>query len=90
VSGESSHPLDRALEGAIRSLLLTRPWPQSVSPNDVARAVGGDGWRPLLLRARAAAARLQALGEIEWTQGGRTVDPATAIGPFRVRRVRPA
>jgi hypothetical protein len=53
----------------------------------VTAAVGGDDWRSLMEPARAAARRLVAAGEVEITQGGRVVDPSTADGPIRVRRV---
>ncbi|NHF63473.1 DUF3253 domain-containing protein [Chryseoglobus sp. KN1116] len=45
-------------------------------------------WRVLMEPARRAARRLVAAGEVEITQGGRVVDPSTAKGPIRVRRVR--
>jgi hypothetical protein len=38
--------------------------------------------------ARRAARRLVAAGEVEIVQGGRVVDPSTAKGPIRIRRVR--
>ncbi len=38
--------------------------------------------------ARQAARRLVAAGEIEITQGGHVVDPSTAKGPIRLRRVQ--
>jgi hypothetical protein len=38
--------------------------------------------------ARAAARRLVAAGKVEITQGGEVVDPDTARGPVRIRRVR--
>ena len=37
--------------------------------------------------ARRAARRLVASGEVEITQAGRVVDPSTAKGPIRIRRV---
>jgi hypothetical protein len=36
--------------------------------------------------ARRVAARLVEAGEVEMTQGGEVVDPATAKGPVRLRR----
>jgi hypothetical protein len=50
--------------------------------------VGDDGWRELMEPARAAARRLVAAGEVVITQGGAVVDPSTARGPIRIRRVR--
>ncbi len=77
--------VDLALEQALLRLLER---PGSVCPSEVARAVGGPDWRDLMEPARAAARRLVAAGEAEITQGGAVVDPSTATGPIRVRRVR--
>jgi len=38
--------------------------------------------------ARSAARRLVAAEEVEITQQGKVVDPATAKGPIRIRRRR--
>ena len=77
---------DRRLEAAIRELLATRTG--TICPSDAARAVGtADGWRELMEPARQAARRLVESGEVEITQGGRVVDPTTAKGPIRIRRV---
>jgi len=46
------------------------------------------GWRDLMEPARSAARRLAAAGEVEVTQHGRVVDPSTAKGPIRLRRMR--
>lgn len=77
---------DARLEAAIGALLAGRDG--TICPSDAARAVGGDAWRELMNRSRAAAARLVARGQVEITQGGRVVDLATAKGPIRIRRVR--
>jgi len=76
------------LEEAIRALLATRTG--TICPSEAARRVAGDeeaAWRPLLGPAREAARRLVEVGEVEVTQGGAVVDPATARGPIRIRRV---
>ena len=78
---------DRALESSIRSLLDSRRGGATICPSEAAREVGGEDWRDLLEPARRAARRLVAAGEVEVTQGGRVVDPSTAKGPIRVRRV---
>ena len=78
---------DRALESSIRSLLDSRKGGATICPSEAAREVGGEDWRDLLEPARRAARRLVAAGEVEVTQGGRVVDPSTAKGPIRVRRV---
>lgn len=77
---------DRALEQAILSLLATRSG--TLCPSEAARAVAPEGWRELMEPARRAARRLVVAGDVEVLQGGRVVDPSTAKGPIRVRRVR--
>lgn len=81
-------PTDRELEATVLRLLDARAGGATICPSEAARAVGGDDWRPLMEPARAAARRLVAAGEAEITQGGSVVDPSTARGPIRVRRVR--
>lgn len=80
---------DTALEESIRSLLAARAAGRTICPSEAARQVGSeDGWRDLMEPARRAARRLVAAGEVEITQGGKVVDPSTAKGPIRIRRVR--
>ena len=79
---------DRRLEQAVLDLLGARAHDATICPSEAARAVGGDDWRGLMEPARSAARRLVARGEVEVTQGGRVVDPSTARGPIRLRRVR--
>ena len=78
----------RELERTVLTLLDERAAGATTCPSEAARAVGGDGWRELMEPARAAARRLVAAGEVEITQRGSVVDPSTARGPIRVRRVR--
>ena len=76
---------DRQLEQTILSLLAARAASSSICPSDAARAVAPDEWRPLMEPARQAAARLVERGEVEITQRGEVIDPATARGPIRIR-----
>ncbi|CAN5199698.1 hypothetical protein BH24ACT10_BH24ACT10_12480 [soil metagenome] len=80
-------PVDAALEQKVLQLLDARAASATICPSEAARAVGGDSWRELMEPARAAARRLVARGEVVITQGGAVVDPSTARGPVRVRRV---
>lgn len=80
--------VDRRLEETILELLATRAATSTICPSDAARAVGDEEWRELMEPARRAARRLVAAGEVEITQGGSVVDPSTAKGPIRIRRVR--
>lgn len=80
---------DQRLELAIVTMLAERPIGSTMCPSEAARSVGGSGdqWRELMEPARQAARRLVAAGTIEITQGGHVVDPSTARGPIRLRRV---
>ncbi|TXS57614.1 DUF3253 domain-containing protein [Streptomyces sp. t39] len=82
---------DRRLERTILELLDRRAPSATICPSDAARAAydgDDDGWRALMEPARRAARRLVTAGEVEITQGGSRVDPATARGPIRIRRTR--
>jgi hypothetical protein len=79
---------DQRLEDVTLSLLAGRAGSSTICPSEVARAVGSEeSWRSLMEPARRAARRLVAAGEVEITQGGRVVDPSTAKGAIRIRRV---
>lgn len=80
-------PTDTALERTVLELLAARARGATICPSEAARAVGGDDWRPLMEPARAAARRLVASGAVEITQAGHVVDPSTAKGPIRIRRI---
>lgn len=79
-------PTDRALEQTVLALLEQRAEGATICPSEAARAVGGEAWRDLMDPARAAARRLVDRGDVEVTQQGEVVDPATARGPIRIRR----
>jgi hypothetical protein len=78
---------DSALERTVLDLLAQRAAGATICPSEAARAVGGEDWRPLMEPARAAARRLVAAGAVEITQAGHPVDPSTARGPIRIRRI---
>ena len=78
---------DRTLETTVLDLLRHRATGATICPSEAARVVGGEQWRELMEPARAAARRLVASGDVEITQGGAVVDPSTAKGPIRVRRI---
>ncbi|MER7921389.1 MULTISPECIES: DUF3253 domain-containing protein [unclassified Streptomyces] len=87
----SDREADRRLERAILELLDRRGPTATICPSDAARAAyegDDDGWRALMEPVRRAARRLVAAGEVEITQSGRPVEPATARGPIRIRRTR--
>ncbi|GAA2014475.1 hypothetical protein GCM10009818_28780 [Nakamurella flavida] len=78
--------VDQQLETAIIEMLDARTG--TICPSEAARAVDAEGWRDLMEPARRAARRLVDAGQVEITQGGHVVDPSTAKGPIRIRRVR--
>jgi len=79
-------PSAEELEAAIIDLLGRRAPTATICPSDVARAVGGDTWRPLMEPVRQAAQHLVEQGDVVITQGGEVVDLTTARGPIRIRR----
>ncbi|MEL6546300.1 MAG: DUF2256 and DUF3253 domain-containing protein [Myxococcota bacterium] len=80
-------PNDDALESSILSLLDRRGSGKTICPSEAARQVFPEGWREHMEDSRRAARRLVARGEIVITQNGHIVDPSTAKGPIRLRRV---
>lgn len=90
MSADTPSTTDHLLEAKILELLEHRAPTSTICPSDAARAVGDDDWRDLMDASRSAAGRLVARGEVEITQGGEPVDLATARGPIRIRRLRPA
>ncbi|MCU1434670.1 MAG: hypothetical protein JWR71_1395 [Pseudarthrobacter sp.] len=80
--------IDKQLETTILELLAARAATSTICPSDAARAVGDGNWRELMEPARRAARRLVDAGEVEITQGGSVIDPSTAKGPIRIRKVQ--
>lgn len=80
--------IEQQLEAAILELLAARAATSTICPSEAARAVGGGTWRTLMEPARRAARRLVDAGKVQITQGGSVVDPSTAKGPIRIRKVR--
>lgn len=74
-------------EAAIEALLDGRAKGVTICPSEVARREEPEGWRERMEEVRAAARRLVAEGRLEMLQGGRVVDPSTAKGPIRLRKV---
>lgn len=79
---------DEKLERTILDLLDARPGDATICPSEAARIVFPDAWKDRMEATRRAARRLVAAGRIVITQGGKTVDPSTAKGPIRLRKLR--
>lgn len=76
-----------AIENAILSLLAEREPGRTVSPMDVARALGSDhpdDWGPLMQPVRRAAVKLMKEGRLVITRKGRPVDPDDFRGVYRL------
>ena len=86
--GKPADMIDKQLEASILELLKARAATSTICPSDAARAVGDENWRELMEPARRAARRLVDSGEVQITQGGSVVDPSTAKGPIRIRKVQ--
>lgn len=88
-----AHEANEATADSLEALILERcaasgPG-KSISPDEVARAAGGNPnetqtWRPLLRSVRAAAAVLQDRGAIQVLRKGKQVDIRTAKGVIRL------
>ncbi len=85
---EPSTPASRVdrLASATRALLHHRKPDATICPSDVARVVGGSGWRAILDEARSVIGELARAGTVRITQKGQDVDFGTARGPVRVAR----
>jgi hypothetical protein len=79
--------IDLRLQQTILELLAARPPSASICPSEAARAIDPTNYDALMEPARRAARRLVARNLVVITQGDRVVDPSTARGPIRIRRV---
>jgi hypothetical protein len=68
----------------MHALLSARGADKTICPSDVARTIGGDGWRSLMQLVRDVAIELAAQGKLEVRQRGRVVREKTAKGPIRL------
>lgn len=83
-------PSEAGLEQRIRAtacaLAFHRAPDRTICPSDVARAIGGSGWRSLMSGVRSAVRDLASAGVVEVTQRGVVLDPSGPWrGPIRVR-----
>ena len=74
------------IEAKTIELLEARDPGKTICPSDAARALAGDGdFRPLMEPVRTRARQMVGRRELEITQSGRVVDPATTRGAIRLR-----
>lgn len=81
--------LDLRIEALLIQKLSSLPRGSTLCPSEIARALGLEGelWRDEMERVRRAARRLVARGEAVILQSNHVVDPSTAKGPIRIRRL---
>ena len=87
MTGRSPAPGPEALAEAILAAAAARGPDRTISPMDVARALGGshpDGWGPLMTPIRHVAVRLMKEGRIVILRKGRPVDPDDFRGVYRL------
>ena len=65
--------------------LLDEATGRSVSPEQVARAVGGEAWRAALPQVRVTAVGLARQGRLDILRHGKPIDPGGFKGVYRLR-----
>ena len=74
------------VEAAIAGLVAEHGPARSISPEDAARALAGDGdWHALLPVVRRAAIGMAADGRLDILRKGKPVDPTEVRGVIRLR-----
>jgi hypothetical protein len=79
---------NRRIEAAVRALLRSRQPGSTICPSDVARVVGGEGWRSLLQAVRERAVWMAEQGTLEILRRGRRVRAKPTEGVLRYRLPR--
>lgn len=72
------------IEATARALLRHRGAEKTICPSEVARIVGGEGWRSQMQAVRTATLELVYAGELEVRQKGKVVRPESLRGPIRL------
>ena len=73
------------IETAIFDLLAAVGPGKSISPDEVAKTVGAEGWRRLRGQVRGTAVGLARIGKLVITRHGKPADPETFKGVYRLR-----
>ena len=87
MSQQAEDHAPETIEQAILDLLAQQGPGRTVSPMDVARALGSDhpdDWGPLMQPVRRAAVKLMKEGKLLITRKGRPVDPDDFRGVYRL------
>jgi hypothetical protein len=81
----SAPPAHDKIGAAIFDLLGRQPAGQSISPEEVARAVEPEGWRRLLSQVRGTAVGLAREDRLVITRHGKPADPDDFKGVWRMK-----
>ncbi len=77
-------PSAEALTAEILRQATERGAGKSICPSDVARALGGEDWHPLMAPVRSAAFALAREGRLLVLRKGKPVDPEAVKGVIRL------
>jgi hypothetical protein len=78
--------MSQRIEETIEALLSQVREGESISPNDVAKAVDAENWRRELPKVRAVIVGQARQGRLEMLRKGKPCDPEEVRGIYRVRR----
>lgn len=81
-----------AIAASMLALVTARGAGKTISPEDVARALGGDhpdGWSPLMIPVRKVAVKLAQEGKVAIYRKGKPVAPDDFKGVYRLGLPRP-
>ena len=81
--------MSQRIEETISALLSQVRDGESISPNDVAKAIDPINWRRELPKVRSLAIGMARQGRIEVLRKGKPVDPEGFKGLYRLRLSRP-
>ncbi len=79
-----SDPAANPVRDAILAIAVARGAGKTLCPTDAAKAVSAADWRRLLPGVRAEAVRLALEGRVVIYRKGRSVDPETFKGVYRI------
>jgi hypothetical protein len=77
--------MSQRVEETLLALLSQVREGESISPNDVAKAVDPENWRRELPKVKAVAIGLARQGRIDLLRKGKPADPDDARGIYRLR-----
>lgn len=77
--------MSQLIEDTLLDLLSQVRKAESISPNDIAKAINREGWQRELPKVRAVVVGLARQGRLEMLRKGKPVEPEGIKGVYRVR-----